>query len=53
MMVAPRPLASIAGVPLSLVDIAMGLTIPTSIVAVISSARQLFLQLQQQDRQGA
>lgn len=53
MTMLPRELVTLGGLPLSLVDVAMGLTIPSSLIAIVISARQLFLHLQQQDRPGA
>jgi len=46
MPVIPRTLLTIGGVPLSLMDIAFALTIPSSLVTIAVSARRLYLHLQ-------
>jgi phosphatidylglycerophosphate synthase len=43
----PRHLITIAGLPLSLIDLAFAATIPSTLVALIVSSRQLFRHLQQ------
>jgi phosphatidylglycerophosphate synthase len=45
----PRELLTVRGVPLSLVDCAFALTIPSSLVTIVTSARQLYLHLQRED----
>ena len=42
----PRHLLTIGGVPLSLVDLAFALTIPSSLITIVISARRLYLHLQ-------
>jgi phosphatidylglycerophosphate synthase len=46
MLFVPRTLVTIAGTPLSLVDIAFALTIPGSLLTLFTSSRQLFRHLQ-------
>jgi phosphatidylglycerophosphate synthase len=53
MTMLPRQIVILGEWPLSLVDVAMGLTIPSSLLAIVISARRLFQHLQQQDRQAA
>jgi phosphatidylglycerophosphate synthase len=45
MPLVPRPLLTVGGTPLSLVDIAFALTIPGSVLTLLTSSRQLFRHL--------
>jgi phosphatidylglycerophosphate synthase len=46
----PRHLVTIGGLPLSLVDLAFALTIPSSLITIVVSARRLYQHLQAQAR---
>lgn len=49
MPLAPRVLVTVGGWPLSLVDVLFALTIPSSLWAIVTSARQLYRHLQAED----
>lgn len=49
----PRHLVTIGGMPLSLVDLAFALTIPSSLITIVSSARLLYRHLQHESTRAA